>query len=144
MMEVLTIKKKMSQQNSLIIPWHDMTKFPDNSLTWVKWPKFPDIFSKFPDFSLTWRKICFSLTFPWHVATLHIANVYVHEKLKLKGIVSVLTMNGIMSTVTVACHRVNSHLSRGILSTFKGCLPLTKRIVSAQKCHIACLKSFGD
>ena len=26
-----------------------MTKFPDISLTLVKWPKFPDIFSKFPD-----------------------------------------------------------------------------------------------
>ena len=26
-----------------------MTKFPDNSLTLVKWTKFPDIFSKFPD-----------------------------------------------------------------------------------------------
>ena len=47
-----------------------MTKFPDNSLTLIKWPKFPDIFSKFPDNSLTWRKFCFSLTFPWHVATL--------------------------------------------------------------------------
>ena len=41
-----------------------MTKFPDISLTLVKWPKFPDIFSKFPDNSLTWRKFCFSLTFP--------------------------------------------------------------------------------
>ena len=40
-----------------------MTKFPDISLTLVKWPKFPDN-------SLTWRKFCFSLTFPWHVATL--------------------------------------------------------------------------
>ena len=49
-----------------------MTKFPDISLTFVKWPKFPDIFSKFPDNSLTWRKFCFSLTFPWHVATLMI------------------------------------------------------------------------
>ena len=49
-----------------------MTKFPDISLTLVKWPKFPDIFSKFPDNSLTWRKFCFSLTFPWHVATLNI------------------------------------------------------------------------
>ena len=39
-----------------------MTKFPDISLTLVKWPKFPDIFSKFPDNSLTWRKFCFSLT----------------------------------------------------------------------------------
>ena len=39
-----------------------MTKFPDNSLTLVKWTKFPDIFSKFPDNSLTWRKFCFSLT----------------------------------------------------------------------------------
>ena len=53
-----------------------MTKFPDNSLTWqnsltwVKQSKFPDIFSKFPDFSLTWRIFCFSLKFPWHVATL--------------------------------------------------------------------------
>ena len=47
-----------------------MTKFPDISLTLVKWPKFPDIFSKFPDNSLTWRKFCFCLTFPWHVATL--------------------------------------------------------------------------
>ena len=51
-----------------------MTKFPDmtsqNSLTLVEWPKFPDIISKFLDFSLTWRKFCFSLTFPWHVATL--------------------------------------------------------------------------
>ena len=47
-----------------------MTKFPDISLTLVKWLKFPDIFSKFPDNSLTWRKFCFSLTFPWHVATL--------------------------------------------------------------------------
>ena len=47
-----------------------MTKFPDISLTLVKCPKFPDIFSKFPDNSLTWRKFCFSLTFPWHVATL--------------------------------------------------------------------------
>ena len=26
-----------------------MTKFPDISLTLVKCPKFPDIFSKFPD-----------------------------------------------------------------------------------------------
>ena len=41
-----------------------MTKFPDISLTLVKWLKFPDIFSKFPDNSLTWRKFCFSLTFP--------------------------------------------------------------------------------
>ena len=56
--------KIMSSQNSLTIPWHDITKFPDNSLTSVKWPKFLDIFPKFPDFSLTWRK------FPWHVATL--------------------------------------------------------------------------
>ena len=47
-----------------------MTKFPDISLTLVKWLKFPDIFSKFPDNSLTWRKFCFSLTFPRHVATL--------------------------------------------------------------------------
>ena len=31
------------------IPWHNITKFHDNSLTWVKWPKFPDIFPKFPD-----------------------------------------------------------------------------------------------
>ena len=42
------------------------TKFPDmrsqNSLTWVKWPKFSDIFSKFPHISLTWRKFRFSLT----------------------------------------------------------------------------------
>ena len=40
-----------------------MTKFPDNSLTLVKWTKFPDIFSKFPDNSLTWRKFCFSPDF---------------------------------------------------------------------------------
>ena len=49
-----------------------MTKFPDNSLTLVKWTKFPDIFSKFPDNSLTWRKFCFSLTFQWYVATLNL------------------------------------------------------------------------
>ena len=67
--------KIMSWQNSLTIPWHDITKFPDNSLTWVKCPKFPDIFSKFPDFSLTWRKFCFPLTFLWHVATLKIHTV---------------------------------------------------------------------
>ena len=31
-----------------------------NSLTYVKWPKFHDIFSKFPGFSsLNWRKILF-------------------------------------------------------------------------------------
>ena len=54
-----------------------MTKFPDISLTLVKWPKFPDIFSKFPDNSLTWRKFCFSLTFPWHVATLYLLTAYV-------------------------------------------------------------------
>ena len=53
-------------QKKLIV----VTKFPDISLTLVKWPKFPDIFSKFPDNSLTWRKFYFSLTFPWHVATL--------------------------------------------------------------------------
>ena len=41
--------KIMSCQNSLTIPWHDITKFPNISLTLVKWPKFPDIFSKFPD-----------------------------------------------------------------------------------------------
>ena len=44
-----------------------MAKFPyitsQNSLTWVKWPKFPDIFSNFPDFSLTQRKFSFSLTY---------------------------------------------------------------------------------
>ena len=53
-----------------------MTKFPDISLTLVKWPKFPDIFSKFPDNSLTWRKFCFSLTFPWQVATLQKSSHY--------------------------------------------------------------------
>ena len=40
-----------------------------NSLTWFKWPKFPDIWHFFQN-SPTWRKFCFSLTFPWHVATL--------------------------------------------------------------------------
>ena len=33
-----------------------ITKFPDNSLIWIKWLKFPDK-------SLTWRKFCF---FPTH------------------------------------------------------------------------------
>ena len=47
-----------------------MTKFPDNSLTWVKWQKFPDIFQN----SLTWRKFCFSLIFPWCVATCYNSN----------------------------------------------------------------------
>ena len=54
--------KIMSWQKSLTIPWYDITKFPDNSLTWVKWPKFLDIFSKLSDFSLTWR----NFVFPWH------------------------------------------------------------------------------
>ena len=39
-----------------------MTKFPDNSLTWVIWPKFPDFFSKILTFPWPGEKIFF----PWH------------------------------------------------------------------------------
>ena len=56
-----------------------MTKFLDNSLTWVTWPKFPDMghmakipwhFFKIPWLFLDLEKILFSLTFPRHVTTL--------------------------------------------------------------------------
>ena len=36
----------------------------------MTWQNSLTFFSKFLDFSLTWRKFCFSLTLPWHVATL--------------------------------------------------------------------------
>ena len=49
----------MTSQNSLTIPWHGSNG--QNSLTY---------FGTSPDFSLTWKKFSFSLTFPWHVATL--------------------------------------------------------------------------
>ena len=74
----------------------------------MKWEKFPDIFSKFPDFSLTWRKFCFSLTFPWHVATLIIVNPkrlnlpnFIHEQIFHYEKRSILCTNNLFDSLTI-------------------------------------------
>ena len=64
-------KKTNHFEKNLIV----MTKFPDNSLTLVKWTKFPDIFSKFPENSLTWRKFCFLATLSIFGAFSHVSKV---------------------------------------------------------------------